>query len=62
MFNGVKLPAVPECPIPLSEFEASVGEQAVSLPPECFSSPEFYEFELDAVWGHDWFCVGRATD
>jgi phenylpropionate dioxygenase-like ring-hydroxylating dioxygenase large terminal subunit len=51
-----------ECPIPLSEFEASVGERAVSLPAECFTSPEFYEFELDAVWGHDWFCVGRATD
>jgi phenylpropionate dioxygenase-like ring-hydroxylating dioxygenase large terminal subunit len=50
------------CPIPLSEFEASVGEHAVSLPPACFTSQEFYEFELDAVWGHDWFCVGRASD
>lgn len=52
------------CPIPITEFDASLGaaETAVSLPPETYSSPEFYRFELAAIWGHEWFCVGRATD
>jgi phenylpropionate dioxygenase-like ring-hydroxylating dioxygenase large terminal subunit len=51
-------------PIPITEFDASALpiDEAVTLPPAAFSSPEFYEFELDAVWGSEWFCVGRATD
>ncbi len=52
------------CPIPMREFAASTTEHGgtVSLPPECFRDPDFYRFELDAVWGRDWFCVGRTTD
>lgn len=51
-------------PIPLHEFEASEGtvDHAVALPPEAFTSPEFYEFEQDAIFGHEWLCVGRAND
>lgn len=51
-------------PIPISEFDSSYsdGGPVYSLPPECFTTDEFYEFELNAVWRHEWFCVGRAND
>ena len=51
-------------PIAISEFDASydTGGVVYSLPPQCYSSEEFYQFELNAVWGHEWFCVGRAND
>ncbi|AMM34450.1 Rieske (2Fe-2S) domain-containing protein [Sinomonas atrocyanea] len=51
-------------PIPLEEFDASCGDidDVVSLPPTAFTSQEFYDFELDAVFGHEWLCIGRATD
>ncbi|MFE7393139.1 aromatic ring-hydroxylating dioxygenase subunit alpha [Streptomyces sp. NPDC057582] len=54
----------PVCPLPVEDFAPSITsiEQAVSLPPACYTSPEFHAFEMDAVWGHEWFCVGRATD
>lgn len=52
------------CPVPMAEFERSTtaGAETVALPPATFSDPEFHKFELDAVWGHDWFCIGRLTD
>jgi phenylpropionate dioxygenase-like ring-hydroxylating dioxygenase large terminal subunit len=51
-------------PIPISEFDSSYsdGGPVYSFPPECFTSEEFYQFELNAVWGHEWFCIGRAND
>ncbi|MCG7205099.1 aromatic ring-hydroxylating oxygenase subunit alpha [Streptomyces arenae] len=51
-------------PIPAHLFDASIGsvDDAVSLPPECYTSPEFYQFEQEVLWGRDWFCIGRATD
>ena len=53
-----------QSPIPMEEFVKSTTAfgQTVALPPKCFWDPEFYRFELDAVWGHDWFCIGRVTD
>jgi len=50
--------------IPIESFDASTTRHGatVALPPQVFSDPQFYEFELDAVWGHEWFCIGRATD
>jgi phenylpropionate dioxygenase-like ring-hydroxylating dioxygenase large terminal subunit len=50
--------------IPMEWFDASTTSHAatVALPPEVFFDPQFYEFELDAVWGRGWFCIGRATD
>ncbi len=37
-----------------------VGE-AESLPPECYTSPEFYAFEKEALFNHEWLCVGRTA-
>lgn len=53
-----------QSPIPLSDFDKSTtaATHTVALPPAAFTDPAFYEFELDAVWGHDWFCIGRVTD
>ncbi|MDJ0358435.1 aromatic ring-hydroxylating dioxygenase subunit alpha [Paenarthrobacter sp. PH39-S1] len=51
-------------PIPVDEFDASCGsiDSVVALPPETFTSDEFHKFEMEAVFGHEWFCIGRATD
>ncbi|MCG2622501.1 aromatic ring-hydroxylating dioxygenase subunit alpha [Arthrobacter sp. I2-34] len=51
-------------PIPVEEFDASCGDvnEVVSLPPAAFTTQEFYDFEVDAVFGHEWLCIGRATD
>ncbi|MDI3325201.1 aromatic ring-hydroxylating dioxygenase subunit alpha [Pontibacterium granulatum] len=51
-------------PIPIAEFDSSYsdGGAVYSLPPECFTSEDFYQFEMNAVWSHEWFCVGRAND
>lgn len=34
-------------------------KDAVTLPPECYTSAEFYEFEKDALYASEWLCVGR---
>lgn len=53
-------------PIAIEEFDRSYFQQETdevfALPPECFTSEEFFQFELNAVWKKQWFCVGRATD
>lgn len=53
-----------DCPVSLDALGLSDREHpyAVALPPECYTSPGFYEFELDALWGHTWFCVGRDSE
>jgi phenylpropionate dioxygenase-like ring-hydroxylating dioxygenase large terminal subunit len=33
---------------------------APMLPRFCYTSPEFFEFEREAVFGRSWVCVGRA--
>ena len=38
-----------------------VGE-AETLPPECYTSSKFYEIEKEAVFNHEWLCVGRESD
>ena len=35
--------------------------EACLLPPELYTSEEFFEFEKEAVYGHDWLCVGREA-
>ena len=35
--------------------------QAKTLPPQCYTSADFFTFEKDAVFGHDWCCVGRES-
>jgi nitrite reductase/ring-hydroxylating ferredoxin subunit len=34
-------------------------DQAQTLPPACYTSPAFYEFEKSALFDHEWLCVGR---
>jgi nitrite reductase/ring-hydroxylating ferredoxin subunit len=34
-------------------------ETAIGLPPEAYSDAEFHRFEMDAVFGSEWLCVGR---
>ncbi|GGF70720.1 aromatic ring-hydroxylating oxygenase subunit alpha [Alteromonas lipolytica] len=42
--------------------ESSVKEieAAETLPPLCYTSAEFYEFEKKAIFEHEWLCVGRV--
>ena len=46
----------------LASFEDSLGDvnEASLLPPVLYTSQEFFDFEKEAVFGHDWLCVGRA--
>jgi phenylpropionate dioxygenase-like ring-hydroxylating dioxygenase large terminal subunit len=34
--------------------------RAPMLPRECYTAPEFFEFEREAVFARSWLCVGRA--
>jgi phenylpropionate dioxygenase-like ring-hydroxylating dioxygenase large terminal subunit len=34
---------------------------AETLLPLCYTSPEFFEFEKDAIFHHEWLCVGREA-
>jgi phenylpropionate dioxygenase-like ring-hydroxylating dioxygenase large terminal subunit len=49
-------------PIPLSTFDASVVDaaEAVGLPPEAYTDRAFFDFEVEAAFGHEWMCVGRV--
>lgn len=49
-------------PVPLETFLESTVEvtRARSLPPEVYTSGAFYEFEREAIFGREWFCVGRV--
>ncbi|MBE7375707.1 aromatic ring-hydroxylating oxygenase subunit alpha [Pseudomonas lopnurensis] len=41
---------------------SSAGDvsQSDTLPPLCYTSAEFYEFEKEALFNHEWLCVGRV--
>ena len=48
----------------LKSFESSIGATTESelLPAFVYSSEEFYEkFEKEAIFGHEWLCVGRES-
>src|ERR1700744_2862532 len=34
-------------------------DKAQTLPVECYTDPAFYEFEKEALFNHEWLCVGR---
>ena len=34
---------------------------APMLPRECYTSKAFFEFERDAIFAHNWMCVGRSA-
>ena len=36
-------------------------QQASTLPPLCYTDAAFYEFEKEAVFNHEWLCVGRES-
>lgn len=36
-------------------------EGAETLPPACYTDAGFYEFEKDALFFHEWLCVGRES-
>ncbi len=35
---------------------------AITLPPYVYTSSEFFEFEKEAVFSHDWLCLGRHEE
>ena len=37
-------------------------EASISLPPACYTSPQFFELEREKIFQRDWLCVGRAPD
>lgn len=43
--------------------ETSIGDvnEAQMLPPLCYVSQDFYEFEKSALFDHEWLCVGRES-
>lgn len=46
----------------LASFDQSIVDvdKACTLPPVCYTAPEFLEFERHALFDHDWLCVGRV--
>jgi phenylpropionate dioxygenase-like ring-hydroxylating dioxygenase large terminal subunit len=47
----------------LASFDASVTDvtTALTLPPEIYTSEEFLAFEREALFAHEWQCVGLAS-
>ena len=37
-------------------------ELAEATPPQIYTSPEFLQLELDQIFNHEWFCVGREDE
>lgn len=33
--------------------------RAQALPPQCYTDAQFFEFEKEALFNHEWLCVGR---
>jgi len=54
-------------PVLSDDFFESLGssvdriERAETLPPLCYTDSAFYEFEKEAVFNHEWLCVGRES-
>ncbi len=60
------LPDVPLTPFVrdiLGRIEASAGtvDRAISLPPECYTSDEWYEFEKRAIFDREWMALGHVS-
>ena len=36
-------------------------DRAQTLPPACYTDAEFYAFEKEALFNHEWLCVGRES-
>jgi phenylpropionate dioxygenase-like ring-hydroxylating dioxygenase large terminal subunit len=52
----------PELTAILDALPEYAGREAAApmLPPSCYTSPAFFEFEREAVFARNWVCVGRA--
>ncbi|MDG1409423.1 MAG: Rieske (2Fe-2S) protein, partial [Acidimicrobiales bacterium] len=50
-----------ESPIPLDALLRSKGDhsESIGLPPGVYSDANFHLFEMEAVFGSEWLCVGR---
>lgn len=35
-------------------------EEAVTLPPACYTDPDFHAFEMEAIFAREWLCLGRV--
>jgi phenylpropionate dioxygenase-like ring-hydroxylating dioxygenase large terminal subunit len=46
----------------LAQNAALPDELAEATPPQIYTSPEFLEMELDIIFNHEWFCVGREDE
>lgn len=46
-----------------ASLEASAVDlaDAVTLPPVCYTGADFYEFEKEALYHHEWLCIGREA-
>ncbi len=46
-----------------SSLDSSVDtiDKAETLPPACYTDADFYEFEKEAVFNHEWLCIGRES-
>jgi phenylpropionate dioxygenase-like ring-hydroxylating dioxygenase large terminal subunit len=41
---------------------SAVGlDRAETLPPACYTDATFYDFEKEALFNHEWLCVGRES-
>jgi nitrite reductase/ring-hydroxylating ferredoxin subunit len=47
----------------LGRIDASAGtvSEAISLPPECYTSTEWYEFERRAIFDREWLALGHQS-
>jgi phenylpropionate dioxygenase-like ring-hydroxylating dioxygenase large terminal subunit len=46
----------------VSRNAALPDELAEATPPQVYTSREFLELELDEIFNHEWFCVGREDE
>ncbi len=46
-----------------SDLDSSTSgiDSAETLPPECYTDSEFYVFEKEAAFSHEWLCTGRES-
>jgi len=47
----------------LDSLEESITDvaHARTLPPELYTSQEFFHFEQDKLWSHEWLCLGLES-
>jgi len=45
----------------IKSLSSSTGDvnAAETLPPLCYTDPEFFEFEKEAIFNREWLCAGR---